>query len=151
MVETRAEDQLRRMAPSLFGGGRAFFTLWAAFPGTKNCDAGIDSGGDLVLAKVVSGTVKVQTQELADTASFVQDTERIVLGNARQLYADRSQPAASAPAGKISGHGPAVQGLPGRGDQRPVPGQPADHPLHQREAHRRRAPAGRHRAAAHRH
>jgi hypothetical protein len=89
MVETRAEDQLRQMAPSLFGGGRAFFTeeaLQAAFPRTKNCDAGIDFGGDLVLAEVVSGTVKVQTRELADPASFVQDTERIVLGKARQLY-----------------------------------------------------------------
>lgn len=89
LVETRAEDQLRQMAPALFGGGRAFFTeeaLQAAFPGTKNCDAGIDFGGDLVLAEVVSGTVKVRTRELADTASFVQDTERIVLCKARQLY-----------------------------------------------------------------
>jgi hypothetical protein len=89
MVETRAEDQLRQMAPSLFGGGRAFFTeeaLQAAFPRTKNCDAGIDFGGDVVLAEVVSGTVKVQTRELADVESFVQDTERIVLCKARQLY-----------------------------------------------------------------
>jgi hypothetical protein len=89
MVETRAEDQLRQMAPSLFGGGRAFFTeeaLQAAFPRTRNCDAGIDFGGDVVLAEVVSGTVKVQTRELADTGSFVQDTERIVLCKARQLY-----------------------------------------------------------------
>jgi len=39
-----------------------------------------------VLAEVVSGTVKVQTRELADTESFVQDTERIVLCKARQLY-----------------------------------------------------------------
>ena len=89
MVETRAEDQLRQMAPALFGGGRAFFTeeaLQAAFPRTKNCDAGIDFGGDVVLAEVVSGTVKVQTRELADAGSFVQDTERIVLCKARQLY-----------------------------------------------------------------
>jgi hypothetical protein len=89
MVETRAEDQLRQMAPALFGGGRAFFTeeaLQAAFPRTKNCDAGIDFGGDVVLAEVVSGTVKVQTRELADAESFIQDTERIVLGKARQLY-----------------------------------------------------------------
>jgi hypothetical protein len=89
MVETRAEDQLRQMAPALCGGGRAFFTeeaLQAAFPGTKNCDAGIDFGGDVVLTEVVSGTVKVQTRELADVGSFVQDTERIVLCKARQLY-----------------------------------------------------------------
>jgi len=89
MVETRAEDQLRQMAPALLGGGRAFFTeeaLQAAFPRTQNCDAGIDFGGDVVLAEVVSGTVKVQTRELADVRSFIQDTERIVLGKARQVY-----------------------------------------------------------------
>ena len=39
-----------------------------------------------MLAEVVSGTVKVQTRELADVGSFVQDTERIVLCKARQLY-----------------------------------------------------------------
>ena len=47
MVERRVEDQLRRMAPSLLGGDRAFFTeenLQAAFPGKKNADAGIDYG-----------------------------------------------------------------------------------------------------------
>ena len=89
MVETRVEDQLRQMAPSLVGGGRAFFTeedLQAAFPGKKNCDAGIDYGSDVVLAEVVSGTVKVTTRELADVSSFTADTERIVLGKARQLY-----------------------------------------------------------------
>jgi hypothetical protein len=89
MVEIRVEDQLRRMAPLLVGGGRAFFTeedLQAAFPGKKNCDVGIDYGSDVVLAEVVSGTVKVTTRELADVGSFTADTERIVLGKARQLY-----------------------------------------------------------------
>jgi hypothetical protein len=89
MVEARAEDQLRQMAPALLDGKREFFTeeaLQAAFPGTKNCDAGLIFGGDVVLAEVVSGTVKVQTRELADVGSFVQDTERIVLCKARQLY-----------------------------------------------------------------
>ncbi len=104
IVETRVEDQLRQMAPSLLAGGRAFFTeeaLQAAFPRTKNCDAGIDFGGDVVLAEVVSGTVKVQTRELANRESFVQDTERIVLYKARQLYVTaanllrRRQPKAS--------------------------------------------------------
>jgi hypothetical protein len=89
IIEIRVEDQLRQMAPSLIGGGRAFFTeehLQAAFPGSKNCDAGIDFGGDVVLVEVVSGTVKVQTRELADVGSFREDTGRIVLGKARQLY-----------------------------------------------------------------
>jgi hypothetical protein len=41
MIETRAGDELRQLAPRLIGGGRAFFTeehLMAAFPGSKNCD-----------------------------------------------------------------------------------------------------------------
>ena len=113
MIETRAEDQLRQMAPWLIGGGRAFFTeedLRAAFPGSKNCDAGIDFGSDVVLAEVVSGTVKVLTRELADVSSFRQDAERIVIGKARQLYETAAnllrqpQPDASpllAPAGRI--------------------------------------------------
>ena len=89
MVETRAEDQLRRMALPLVGGGRAFFAeeqLQAAFSGTKNCDAGLDFGGDVVLAEVVSGTVKLATREQADVASFREDAEKIVLVKARQLY-----------------------------------------------------------------
>ena len=89
MIETRAEDELRQLAPRLIGGGRAFFTeehLMAAFPGSKNCDAGIDFGGDVVLAEIVSGTVKVPTRELADASSFRQDAEKIVIRKARQLY-----------------------------------------------------------------
>jgi hypothetical protein len=89
MIETRAEGELRQLAPRLIGGGRAFFTeeqLMAAFPGSKNCDAGIDFGGDVVLAEIVSGTVKVPTRELADAASFRQDAEKIVIRKARQLY-----------------------------------------------------------------
>jgi hypothetical protein len=42
------------MAPPLLGGGNTFFTeenLLAAFSGMKNCDAGIDFGGEIMLAK----------------------------------------------------------------------------------------------------
>jgi hypothetical protein len=90
MIETRVEDQLRQMAPSLVGRQRAFFTeedLQAAFPGSKSCDAGIDFGGDVVLAEVMSGTVKTQTRELAQASAFEQDAERLVLDKAPQLYA----------------------------------------------------------------
>jgi hypothetical protein len=89
MIETRVEDELRQLAPRLIGGGRAFFTeehLMAAFPGSKNCDAGIDFGGDVVLAEIVSGTVKVPTRELADASAFRQDAEKIVIRKGRQLY-----------------------------------------------------------------
>lgn len=88
MVETRAEDQLHRLAPHLFGAGSAFFTeenLRAAFPGTKNCDAGIDFGSEVVLAEVVSGTVTVGTREQASVDAFRSDTEKIVMKKARQL------------------------------------------------------------------
>jgi hypothetical protein len=113
MIETRVEDQLRAMAPQLIGGQRAFFTeenLQAAFPGTRNIDAGVDFGGDVVLAEVVAGTVKLATRELADVASFREDADRLVLGKARQLYVSAAnllrdpQPANSplpVPAGRI--------------------------------------------------
>ncbi len=81
MTETRAEDQLRSVAPPLVGGGSTYFTeddLLSAFPGTKNCDAGIDFGGDVLLAEVVSGTVTVPTREQANVMSFRADTERLV-------------------------------------------------------------------------
>jgi hypothetical protein len=89
MVETKVEDQLRGMAPQLIGGQRAFFTeedLQAAFPG-RAVDAGADFGGDVILAEVVAGTVKLATREQADVASFREDARRIVLDKARQLYA----------------------------------------------------------------
>jgi hypothetical protein len=114
MIETRVEDQLRRMAPELIGSGqRAFFTeedLQAAFPGDRNIDAGADFGGDVVLAEVVAGTVKLATREQADVTSFREDAERLVLGKARQLYVSAAnllrdpQPAnspLSVPAGRI--------------------------------------------------
>ena len=101
MVETRVEDQLRRMAPSLFGGGRAFFTeedLQSAFPRTKNCDAGIDFGGDVVLAEVVSGTVKVQTRELADVALLRRGRRTDRAGQGPPAVRDRRRTCCAAPA-----------------------------------------------------
>jgi hypothetical protein len=89
MVENRVEDQIRQLAPRLFGGRRAFFTeddLRAAFPG-KNIDAGADFGSEVVLTEVVAGTVKLGTREQADVTSFREDAERLVLKKARQLYA----------------------------------------------------------------
>ncbi len=87
MTEIRAEDQLRAMPPRLVGGGSTYFAedeLLSAFPGTKNRDAGIDFGGDVLLAEV-SGTVTVPTREQANVMSFRADTERLVLKKARQL------------------------------------------------------------------
>lgn len=88
MIELYAEDLLLPMAPPLIGGKRAFFSeedLRAAFPGTRICDAGIDFGGDVVLAEVVSGTVKVPTREQADPDSFRDDTDRLVVEKVKQL------------------------------------------------------------------
>jgi hypothetical protein len=89
MIETRVENQLRAMAPQLIGGEHAFFTeedLQAAFPGDRAIDAGADFGGDVVLAEVVAGTVKLATREQADLTSFQEDAKRLVLDKARQLY-----------------------------------------------------------------
>jgi hypothetical protein len=89
MIERRVEDQIHDMAPQLLGGQRAVFTeedLEAAFPGVRNIDVGVDFGSEVILAEVVAGTVKLATREQADVTSFREDTERLVLGKARQLY-----------------------------------------------------------------
>ena len=54
--------------------------------GTHACDAGIDFGDDMVLAEVVSGTVKMPTRQDGDVAPFRADAERLVVGKLGQLY-----------------------------------------------------------------
>ena len=88
MVERRAEDQLRRLAPPLIGGGSAFFTeedLQAAFPRSKNSDAGIDFGELTLLAEVVTGQSALATRENADAAAYAADIEKLFVKKARQL------------------------------------------------------------------
>lgn len=88
MVEQRAEDQLRRLAPPLAGGGSTFFTeenLQAAFPRTKNSDAGIDFGELTLLAEVVTGQAALATRENADVTAYVKDIEKLFVKKARQL------------------------------------------------------------------
>jgi hypothetical protein len=91
MIESRAEDQLRQLAPPLVtSAASTFFTeedLQRAFPSSKNIDAGIDFGADVVLAEVVSATVTVATRETPDAESFRKDAEKIVMKKARQLHA----------------------------------------------------------------
>ncbi|MEY9912818.1 hypothetical protein ABIA35_009085 [Catenulispora sp. MAP12-49] len=88
MIERRVEDQIRRLAPALIGGGDTFFTeetLQDAFPGTRNVDTGIDFGRVVVLAEVVSAEASVPTREGGDIAAFKRDVERIFIKKARQL------------------------------------------------------------------
>jgi hypothetical protein len=88
MVEWRAEDQLRRLAPPLIGGGSAFFTeedLQAAFPGSKKSDAGIDFGELTLLAEVVTGQAALATRENAGAAAYAGDIEKLFVKKARQL------------------------------------------------------------------
>jgi len=88
MVELRVEDQLRRMAPKLIGGDTAFFTeedLQAAFPRSKNTDAGIDFGDQALLAEVVTTQVTLATRENADVTAFNKDIEKFFVKKARQL------------------------------------------------------------------
>jgi hypothetical protein len=88
MVERRAEDQLRRLAPPLIGGGSTFFSeedLQAAFPRSKNSDAGIDFGELTLLAEVVTGQAALATRENADAAAYAGDIEKLFVKKARQL------------------------------------------------------------------
>ena len=88
MVERRAEDQLRRLAPPLVGGGSTFFTeedLQAAFPRSKNSDAGIDFGELALLAEVVTGQAALATRENADVTAYARDIEKLFVKKARQL------------------------------------------------------------------
>ena len=91
MIESRAEDQLKQLAPPLISStASTFFTeedLQRAFPFSKNIDAGIDFGADVVLTEVVSATVTVATRETPDAESFRKDAEKIVMKKARQLHA----------------------------------------------------------------
>jgi len=91
MIESRAEDQLRQLAPPLVtSAASTFFTehdVERAFPSSKNADVGIDFGGDVVIAEIVSATVTIATRETPDAQSFRKDAEKIVLKKARQLHA----------------------------------------------------------------
>ena len=155
MVETRAEDQLRQMAPRAYR--RRAGVLHRRRPAGR-----VPAQQELRRRDRLRRRRRARRGRLRHRqgrrpanrptpASFRQDAERLVLGKARQLYADRGQPAARPAAAKSPLPGPPPRIFPVVVIRRPVPGQPADHPLHQRAAHRRRATAGRHRAAAHRH
>jgi hypothetical protein len=88
MVERRVEDQLRRMAPRLLGDGRTIFTeenLQAAFPRTKNADAGIDYGDLVLLAEVVTTQVSLPARENADVIAYGKDIDKFFVKKARQL------------------------------------------------------------------
>lgn len=88
MVERRVEDQLRRMAPPLLGGGRAIFTeenLQAAFPGKKNADVGIDYGDLVLLAEVVTTQVSLPARETADVIAYGKNIDKFFVDKARQL------------------------------------------------------------------
>lgn len=125
MVERRVEDQLRRMAPALVGGGRTVFTeedLQAAFPGKKNADVGIDYGERVLLAEVVTTQVSLPARENADVIAYGKNIDKFFVKKAGQLDETAEnllrdpQPAASPLPG------PAQQILPVavRGGQFPV-------------------------------
>ena len=129
MIENRAEDQLRQLAPPLvIPGASTFFTeedLQRSFPSSKNTDAGIDFGADVVLAEIVSATVTVATRQTPDAASWRKDAEKIVMKKHASCmqrpstcWPIRSRRLAAARAGRA--------GLPGGRVRRAVPGQP-DH------------------------
>ena len=95
--------------------------LLSAFPGAKNCDAGIDFGGDVLLVEVVSGTVTVPTREEANVTAFRADTERLVLKKSPPAKRDRSEPAHRSAACRLSCRRAGSKDLPDHRLRRPVP------------------------------
>lgn len=88
MVERMAEEQIEAMAPTLFGGGKTFYTeedFKDAFDG-KQADAGLDFGTAFVLLEVVSAQLSVPTRIEGDLEQFEKDTERLVIKKCRQLH-----------------------------------------------------------------
>ena len=83
------------MTPPLISSSSAFFTeedLQAAFPRSKNVDAGIDFGDLTLLAEVVTTQVALPTRENADVAAFKKDIGK---ARTRRMVAVAPSPAAS--------------------------------------------------------
>ena len=127
----------------LIGRGSTFFTeenLQAAFPRSKNSDAGIDFGDLTLLAEVVTTQVALATRENADAAAYGRDIEKFFVKKARQLDETAAsllrdpQPDAS-PLDK-----PARRILPVTVRGWPVPRQPAHPRAHRGRPAQRRAP-----------
>jgi hypothetical protein len=88
MIELMVEDQLRRIAPPILGGGTSFYTeedFSRAYAG-KTCDAAIHFGAAIGLFEVVSGQLTVGTRIKGDPESFKADTEKLVIKKCRQLH-----------------------------------------------------------------
>ena len=144
MIESRAEDQLRQLAPPLLAStASTFFTegdLQRPFPSSKNADVGIDFGGDVVIAEIVSATVTIATRQTPDAESYRKDAEKIVLKKARQLHATAVNLLADPQPADSPLAVPGDADLSGSGLRRAVPGQP-DHPARrQPPARSRRSP-----------
>jgi hypothetical protein len=87
MVELMVEDQVRRLAPKVLGGGSSVYTeedFANAYEG-KVSDIGVDFGHVILLVEVVSGQVTVPTRVDGSKAKFLDDTEKLVMKKCRQL------------------------------------------------------------------
>jgi hypothetical protein len=74
--------------PALLGGGSTLFNeedLQAAFPRSKNSDAGIDFGELTLLAEVVTGQASLATRESASVTAYAADIEKLFVKKARRL------------------------------------------------------------------
>lgn len=84
---------VRVMAPTVIGG-TAFYTevdFARAYPGAKGrepqkCDIGIDFGADLLLVEVRGKSLSVEARVEGATERFKDDTDRLVIGEARQVH-----------------------------------------------------------------
>ncbi len=97
LVEIHAEDSLCRMAPTVLGGGSAFFTEeQLGLLGGSAVDCGIDFGDYVLLADVVQHQMTVPTRLLGQVAAFKRDMKATVLKKAKQLDGSVSTLLASA-------------------------------------------------------
>lgn len=87
LVEIHAEDILRRISPTILGGGESFFTEEELGQlGDSAVDFGIDFGDFVLLADVVQHQMTVPTRLLGQQSAFEKDMEATVLKKIRQLH-----------------------------------------------------------------
>jgi hypothetical protein len=86
LVEIHAENLLRPLAPTVFGGGSAFFTEdQVKLLGGAAADCGIDFGDFVLVADIVQHQFTVPTRAYADAKTFDRDVAKAVVAKAKQL------------------------------------------------------------------
>lgn len=86
LVEIHAENLIRPLAPTVFGGGSAFFTEdQVKLLGGAAADCGIDFGDFVLIADIVQHQFTVPTRAYANAKTFDRDVAKAVVAKAKQL------------------------------------------------------------------